>query len=129
MQPMPSIPDERPLTTGEQRLARWMLEHGEPEARAYLPQLDRVRVVSRCPCGCATIDLQVDGFPQPRGIMRVLGDYYFEQGGEVSGAFIYESDGGLAGIEVYGLSGDTPLVLPTPEVLRPLAGQSTQNPG
>lgn len=121
MQPLPPIPDERPLSAEELRLARWMLEHGEPEARDFLPQLARTRVVSRCPCGCATIDLQVDGFPPPRGVERVLGDFYFEADGEVSGAFIYACDGGLAGIEVYGLSGDSPKVLPPPDVLRPMS--------
>lgn len=127
MQPLAPIPDERPLTPDELRLARWMLEHGEAQARSFLSQLDRTRVVSRCPCGCATIDLQVDGFPPPTGGMRLLGDFYFEADGEVSGAFIYECDGALAGIEVYGLSGDAPRVLPAPELLHPMdvhAGES-----
>jgi hypothetical protein len=41
----PPIPDERPLTAEERRLARWMLEHGGPRGREFLPQLDRARVV------------------------------------------------------------------------------------
>ncbi|HEU4882081.1 MAG TPA: hypothetical protein VFT45_07550 [Longimicrobium sp.] len=117
----PPIPENRPLTTEEQRLARWMLEHGGPEAQAYLPQLDRAWVVSRCACGCATLDLQVEGFPPPSGGMRLLGDYTFEANGEVSGIFIYHRGGTLAGIEVYGLSGDTPETLPAPESLIPMA--------
>jgi hypothetical protein len=126
MEPSPtSIPEDRPLTAQEQRLARWMLEHGEPGAREFLPQLDRARVVSRCPCGCATLDLQVDGFVRPRGgVMRVLGDFVFDDGDQVSGAFIYEIQGGLAGLEVYGLSGDAPKVLPASGVLRPMDGDS-----
>ena len=64
-------------------------EHGNhPHAASFLPQFDRARVVSRCPCGCATIDLQVEGFPPPTGGMQLLGDFYFEADGEVSGAFI-----------------------------------------
>ena len=120
MQPLPPIPDERPLSAEELRLARWMLEHGEPDARDFLPQLDRARVVSRCPCGCATIDLAVEGLPAAPGITRLLGEFAFEHGNDVSAIFIYEGDGVLGGIEVYGLSGDTPKVLPAPESLQPM---------
>jgi hypothetical protein len=115
-----SIPEERPLTAEELRLARWMLEHGEPQARSFLPQLDAARVVARCPCGCATIDLAVDGHPRSTGAMTILGDFWFVDGDDVSGVFIYQRSGVLSGLEVYGLSGDAPRVLPTPEVLRPM---------
>lgn len=124
MEILPPIPDERRLTVEELHLARWMLEHGEPAARAFLPQLDRARVVSRCPCGCATIDLEIEGLPPARGIGRILGDFTFSDGDDVSGIFIYESDGVLGGVEVYGLSGDAPKVLPTPDVLHPMNGDS-----
>lgn len=120
----PPIPDERPLTPEERRLARWMLEHGGPEAREFLPQVDRARVVSRCACGCASIDLEVDGMPPPGGGMRVLGDFVFGGADDLCGAFIYEQDGVLSGIEVYGLAGDAPPVLPAPEALTPLGGST-----
>ena len=62
MEPFPPpIPEDRPLTAEERRLAQWMLEHAGPEAQAFLPQLDRARVVSRCGCGCATLELEVEG--------------------------------------------------------------------
>ncbi|HEX2209789.1 MAG TPA: hypothetical protein VHG93_19060 [Longimicrobium sp.] len=121
MQPLPPIPDPRPLAAEERRLARWMLEHGAPEAREFLPQLPRARVVSRCACGCATIDLEVGGLTARRdGGMRVLGDFWFGDGDGVGGVFIYHYGGVLSGIEVYALSGDTPRRLPTPESLRPM---------
>lgn len=116
-----SIPDERPLTAEERRLARWMLEHGGAEAAAFLPQLERARVVSRCPCGCASINLEVEGEPRPSGGMKLLSDWWFmNEAEQVSGIFIYQCDGVLAGIEVYGLAGDIPLVLPPPEALSPM---------
>jgi hypothetical protein len=121
MEPHPSpIPDERPLTDPERRLARWMLEHGAPAGRAFLAQLDAARVVSRCPCGCASIDLEVAGLPAPEGGMRVLGDYVFGGESDLAGAFIFECGGVLAGIEVYGLAGDAPSILPAPESLTPM---------
>ena len=45
---------------------RWMLEHGEPDAREFLPQLERAQVLpTRCPCGCASMDFSIDGQPKP----------------------------------------------------------------
>jgi len=113
------IIDERPLTAAEYQLARWMLEHGGAEAKDILPQLDLARVIARCPCGCASIDFEVVGRPRPGGGMRVLGDFLFGGEGDLSGAFIFERGGVLAGIEVYGLAGDAPDTLPEPGALRP----------
>jgi len=113
------IPEERPLTEAERRLAHWMLEHGEPEASRFLEQLERARVVSRCPCGCASVDFEVAGLPAPSGGLRILGDYVYGNESDLTGIFIFERSGILAGIEVYGLGGDAPSTLPSPTALRP----------
>ena len=39
---------------------------------------------------------------------------------DLSGIFVYEKQGFLAGLEVYGLAGDAPKVLPSPDALRPI---------
>lgn len=100
-------------------LARWMLEHGEPEARAFLEQLAVAEVTPwRCPCGCASIDFQIKGNqPAPPGV-HVLGDFLFGPEDAPAGIFIYESGGLLSGIEVYGLAGDAPSELPREDMLR-----------
>jgi hypothetical protein len=95
-----------------------MLEHGTPAAADFLPQLERAEVVSRCPCGCASVDSEVAGLPKPSGGLRILGDYVFGAEAEVAGAFIFERAGVLAGLEVYGMAGDAPRTLPSPESLR-----------
>jgi len=115
------IPEQRALHPHELALARWMLTHGIPEAGQYLSQLERARVVARCPCGCASIDFEVDGCAIPTGGLGILGDYLYEDSdGVLAGAFIFERNSVLAGVEVYGLSGDAPRALPTPESLRQL---------
>ena len=53
--PVPTQQD-RPLTEQERSLVRWLLEHGNPDAAEFLPQLADAWVVSRCGCGCASID-------------------------------------------------------------------------
>jgi hypothetical protein len=110
----------RELTDHERRLVRWMLEHSSPEAPAFLPQLDLAEVTPwRCQCGCASINFQIRGKPAaPPGVHPIA---HFVFGGEesLSGIFVYEKDGILSGLEVYGLPGDAPKSLPEPEELRP----------
>ena len=121
MQSPSPIPEVRPLTDAERELARWMLVHGHPGAAAYLDQLAHAHVVARCPCGCASIDVAVAGQPASvPGSLSILGDYLVGAGDTLSGAFIFARDGVLAGLEVYGLAGDAPRVLPTPDMLRPM---------
>ena len=106
-------------------LVRWMLEHGEPDAGQFLSQLERAQVLPRrCPCGCASIDFSIDGQPQPGGGLRPIADFVFGSGGELSGIFVFEQSGVLAGLEVYGLAGDAPKTLPSPDSLRPFADET-----
>lgn len=109
----------RDLTTEEQNLVRWMLERGGPDASQFLPQLEQAQVLpTRCPCGCASIDFSIDGRPKPTGGLRPIADFIFGSGSELSGIFVFEQSGVLAGLEVYGLAGDAPKTLPGPDSLR-----------
>jgi len=55
------IPEFRDLTDPERLLLERLLVQGTPGAQAYAEQLAHVTVVSRCSCGCPTIDLAVRG--------------------------------------------------------------------
>ena len=117
----------RDLTSEERHLVRWMLEHGVPDAPQFLPQLERAQVLpTRCPCGCASIDFSIDGQPKPGGGLRPIADFVFGNGDELSGIFVFEQSGVLAGLEVYGLAADAPKTLPSPDSLRPF-GDETAN--
>ena len=111
----------RPLTENEYRLARWMLEHGSEKAREFLPQLESAEVTPwRCPCGCASINFHIKGSPTPvpPGIAPIC-DFLFGASENLSGIFLFSQQGVLSGLEVYGLAGDAPKVLPEPQALRP----------
>jgi len=91
----------RPLTTTEKELVRWMLEHGEPEAKNFLPQLEQAQVTPwRCSCGCASINFSIQGYPQPSGGIHPIADFLFGTEENLSGIFVFEQSGVLAGLEV-----------------------------
>lgn len=115
----------RKLTATEMNLVRWMLEHSRPEAAAFLPQLEKAQVVPwQCPCGCASFNLAVQGLPEPSGGIHPVADFVYGTDDSLSGIFVFERGGVLAGVEVYGLTGDAPKSLPCPEALRPFPGRA-----
>lgn len=112
----------RPLTQGERALIRWMLEHGTPGAKEFIPQAEAVSVDDwRCSCGCASINFSGEGLSKPSGEIQILADFVFGTDENLSGIFVFHKNGVLAGVEVYGLTGDAPKSLPLPESLRPFS--------
>jgi hypothetical protein len=110
----------RELTDHERRLVRWMLKHGSPEAAAFLPQFELAEVTPwRCPCGCASINFQIRGKAEAPPGVHPIAEFVFGEDETLSGIFVYERDGILSGLEVYGLAGEAPKMLPEPEALRP----------
>src|SRR5580693_3294407 len=99
--------NNRQLTDHERPLLRWMLQHGIPEALTFLPQLEPAEVAPwQCPCGCASIKLCIRGKPAPPPGVHAVGDFVFGAENTLSGILVYEKDGILSGLEVYGLAGD-----------------------
>jgi hypothetical protein len=123
MQSPHDLDKNRPLTDLEYRLSRWMLESSSAEAQAFLPQLDLAEVTPwRCPCGCASLDFRIKGFPEAPPGVHPIADFVFGGKEDFSGIFLYESDGILSGLEVYGLASDAPKALPEPNMLRTWQG-------
>ena len=106
---MTDIAEQRPLSDQERALVRWLLEHGEPHASEFLSQLEDVRVVSRCGCGCASVNFGVRGrTPSCVGGMDILSDYYWhDDEGRALGVFVFACEELLAGLEIYSLDGLT----------------------
>lgn len=115
-----AIAEERELHPGERSLVRWLVEHGVAGAREFLPQVDQVRLVSRCGCGCASLNFEIGGKGWPsRGGMQILSDHQWrDPEGRLFGIFLYAKENTLAGIDVYSVDGlAVPIVLPRPEDL------------
>jgi hypothetical protein len=115
---MNEISGHRNLTAQEAALVRWLLQHGSGDEKTFLAQLSTIRVVSRCRCGCASID-----FVQDRGAgLRTLSDFQWSDAkGRLFGVFAFAIGERLAGLEVWSIDGQaTPYELPDPLELKPL---------
>lgn len=111
----------RPLTEKEDRLVRWMLEHGDPMAHSFLPQVDPAEVTPwRCPCGCPSVNFEIKGYSVPPPGMNVIAEFAFGGAIDPHGILVFERGGVLSGLEVYSMLGETRPLLPDPSELRPL---------
>lgn len=115
------IAENRDLTAQEKELVQWLLQHGNADAQQFLSQLTHARVHSRCPCGCASIDFAIAGQRPKTFTMRVLSDFLWkDQNDHLFGAFVFEQDGLLAGLDLWSVDGQsTPSTLPSIEALIP----------
>src|SRR5690606_2297064 len=113
--------ESRALTESEDAVVRWLLEHGGVGANEFLPQLDQAAVVSHCSCGCASIDFAISGTRPTDPAMHVLSDFQWQDAqGNLFGAFVFEQQGLLAGLELWSIDGlATPSSLPPLEALVP----------
>jgi hypothetical protein len=115
-EPTKPIPEDRDLTSRERALLKWFLENGTAEALRYLNDLSDLKVVSRCPCGCPSINFVDDG----TGGMTILSDYVGESlEDDPVGVFVYAQNGRLAGLEVWSVDGrEIESRIPDPSRLR-----------
>lgn len=105
-EPVHSIPQDRPLTFEEHALTEWLLLHGEPQARDFLPQLENMHVHAKCSCGCPTIDLRVsEVIPCANPQTRVLADFVGVVDGNFVGVLLHQRGGRVCELEVYSMSG------------------------
>jgi hypothetical protein len=111
------VPDDRDLTAQERSFVRWLIEHGD--APAFLGQLDRARVCSRCSCGCASICFSIGGETPRQQAMKVISDFQWQDlNGCRFGAFVFVQGGLLAGLDLWSIDGQaTPSALPHVESL------------
>jgi hypothetical protein len=91
-----------------------LLNHGTPKAASYLEQLPMVSVVSRCGCGCPTVDLAVSGQAAPVSSATTI----LAEAGGVSpegvrvGVIVHGREGRISELEIYSLAGEAKFSLP-----------------
>ena len=63
---------ERPISLNELKIVNWLLDHALIDVTAYrLHPMEELRVVGRCPCGCASLYFEPEG---QRGKVQMLAD-------------------------------------------------------
>lgn len=109
----------RSLTQQERDLVRWLVEHAHRNADDLLLQIDHLSVVSKCTCGCPTIDFALDGDPVDRKGEEIISDWLAETNGEVVEVMLFQTNGKISTLEVYSCAGtDKPFALPSIESIK-----------
>jgi hypothetical protein len=106
------VPDERSLSREEVSLLEWLLGHGRPDASQYLPQIPKLRVVTKCGCGCPTVDFALGG-DRKDGPSRIIadGEGTSPEGVRV-GVCVHVREGEISELEVYSCYGEANFRLP-----------------
>ena len=107
-------PLNRALTQQERDLISWMIEHSfVKDAIHLLQQVDRLSVVSKCTCGCPTIDFALDGeLVCPKG-EQCISDWDAEVDGMPVFVMLWRSNDRISTLEVGSYPGtDQPFGLP-----------------
>jgi hypothetical protein len=106
-------PQNRPVTAEERILIEWLLRHGKAGSDRFLKQVDSLRVVTRCLCGCPTVNFSQEGEPVAQESEHILADYLATVNGEDVGVILFQRGGRLSSLEVYSQAGtDKPFGLP-----------------
>ena len=111
----------RALTAEETALIRRLLEHRDfPGRDELLGQVPIARVIGRCSCGCATVELATDRSPADEAAQEPIpteATVLDESEGGIGGVLLFAKDGCLDQLEVYSYE-DKPIgSLPSPDRL------------
>ena len=115
-----TIHEDRALTESESSFIEWLLRNGGSRSALLVPQLSRARVTGRCSCGCASINLSVDGVSHygEVGIEPVCEYQWRSEDGELFGVFAFACGELLSGIDLWSIDGRaTPSELPPVAIL------------
>ena len=115
------IQEHRELTINERVLLEWLLANGYEGASAFTSQLAQAKVVSRCACGCPTIDLAIsDKQERTTGPSTILADAvgYSPEGVKVD-VILHAREGQLSELEFVSHDDTTAFTLPKIEALQP----------
>ena len=115
-----SIREARELTGHERTLLQWLIQHGTGSVPELMAQLAEARVVSRCRCGCPTIDLAIGTrTDSTRGGSDIVADAFGQSPeGYPVGVILHVREGLLSELEVYSNGHGCPFSTPRPEALK-----------
>ncbi|MGJ5790596.1 hypothetical protein [Streptomyces griseorubiginosus] len=104
-----------PLPPDVAATLRALLSGSDPVSGALLAQVPHARVVGRCGCGCATVDLEVDrtaAAPAPPHDNPAVEEGY--AGPHSAGVLVCTEDGYLSLLEIYSVADEPVSAWPDP---------------
>ena len=109
----------RPLTPEERDALAFLLTADFPGAEELRAQVPFAEASGRCPCGCATIGLEVDPMRAVAAtvVERVPVSASSKSGSD--GLLLFVDDGYLSCLEIYSIEDETPSVFPPPSAFEP----------
>lgn len=113
------ISTSRLPTQDELRLVKWLIANSSPDSFKYASQISQLQVVSRCPCGCPSVDFAIAGRSRfgPSEVIACA-DGHSPEGTPVW-VMLHSHQGEIAELEVYPLANDAGVFgLPKPESLK-----------
>ena len=118
----------RALTAEEHDLLAWLLEHGEPDVRNFMPQLDVIKARSSCTCGCPSVEFTVPMEASYAETTRSIVADFTGAAKELPVVLILFATGGeLSELKVFPFdSTDLPFGLPAIVSLRPFVSEASQ---
>jgi hypothetical protein len=107
---------DRPITPQEAAVIRATLEHAPetPDVSRFAGGIDQLHAISKCGCGCDSIDFAEDDPSHPS---RIVADAIgvTPKGGQI-GVLVWATDDAITGLEIYDLgAGDSDTKLPVPQ--------------
>lgn len=116
-----TISEDRPLTTEEHSFLLWLLSEGGDRSRTYLSQVEKAHVVGRCGCGCASINLSIDGVSHygSAGMDTLCAYRWSSPAGHLFEVFVFACGGLVAGIDLWSIDAQSiPSEIPSTSVLQ-----------
>jgi len=111
-----TVREERSLSSEELALLEWLVDRGRPDAGEYRDQIPKLRVVSKCGCGCPTVDFAI-GPTRKIGPSQIIADGEGKSPeGAAVGVILHVREGEISELEVYSTTGEATIFsLPRPE--------------
>src|SRR5258708_5475063 len=93
----------RTASADEMSVLKWLLEHGNPEAQTFAPQIERIRITRWCNCGCPSLALHVeDGAPRGTSPHSIVADVIgWTPDGKRVGLILFQKNGMLSVLDVH----------------------------
>ena len=114
----------RKLSREERDILDFLLTADFPGAGELRLQAPFASAVGRCPCGCATISLDVDRTQAPRAAVVDHAPVHASASSGPEGLLLFVDDGYLSGLEIYTTDHEAPSVFPPPSGFDPPTAQS-----